>query len=68
MVPSLWCCRSHPPIFMWCIAANSIMIKHEKGVQSSVNMAMSSLAWGNRKGEVLGRVLKGMMNWQEKRT
>lgn len=49
------------------------MIKHEKDLQSSVNVLVSLLAWGNRNREVLGSILKGLsllsglMDWQEKR-
>lgn len=40
--------------------SHSIVIEHEKGIQSSVNRLASLLAWGSRNGEVLGRLLKGL--------
>lgn len=55
------------------ITADSIVIKHEKGIWSSANVPLPLFAGGSRNGEVLGRVLKGlslpsgMMDWQEKR-
>jgi len=55
------------------VTSNSITTERKQGVQSSVNVPVSVLAWGNGHGEVLGRVLKGlflpsgMMDGQEKR-